>query len=125
MPIVHLAFQVMVGIGFALLLLSAWAGWSVLRRRQLPTVRAFLWSLVAAGPLAVLALEAGWIVTEVGRQPWIVQGVMRTADAVTDAPGIPWMLVATLAIYALLGIGVVVVLRLLARVPLPEATHGT
>lgn len=124
-PIVHLAFQVMVGIGFALLLLSAWVGWSVLRQRHLPTVRVFLWSLVAAGPLVVLALEAGWVVTEVGRQPWIVQGVMRTADAVTDAPGIPWMLVATLAIYALLGTGVVVVLRLLARVPLPEATHGT
>lgn len=122
--IVHLAFQVMVGVGFALLLLSAWAGWSAVRRKRLPTDRAFLWSLVAAGPLVVLALETGWVVTEVGRQPWIVQGVMRTADAVTNAPGIHWLLVGTLAVYALLGMGVVVVLRLLARVPVPEATSS-
>lgn len=123
--IVHLAFQMMVGIGFALLLLSSLAGCSLLWRRRLPTARAFLWFVVMGGPLSVAALEAGWIVTEVGRQPWIVQGVMRTADAVTDAPGTPWLLVATFAIYTLLGMGVVVVLRLLARVPLPEETHGT
>jgi cytochrome d ubiquinol oxidase subunit I len=124
--VVHLAFQVMVGIGFALLLVSAWTGWSVLRRRRLPNVRAFLWSLVAAGPLAVLALEAGWVVTEVGRQPWIVQGVMRTAEAVTDAPHIPSVFAVTLAIYGILTVGVVLVLRLLARVPLAkEAGHGS
>jgi cytochrome d ubiquinol oxidase subunit I len=122
--IVHGAFQVMVGAGLALLLLSTWAGGSVLWRGRLPTARAFLWSVAGGGPLVVLALEAGWVVTEVGRQPWIVQGVMRTADAVTEAPGIYWVLVATLGIYALLGAGTVAVLRLLARVPLPEATHG-
>ncbi|GIW95164.1 MAG: hypothetical protein KatS3mg110_3205 [Pirellulaceae bacterium] len=76
--------------------------------------------MVASGPLAICAMQAGWVVTEVGRQPWIVQGVMRTAEAVTEVPGIRWMFAASLAIYALLGIGVVVVLRLLARVPLPQ-----
>jgi cytochrome d ubiquinol oxidase subunit I len=122
--IVHLAFQLMVGIGTGLLLLSAWAGWSAWRRRQLPGGRAFLWLVLASGPLTVLALEAGWVVTEVGRQPWIVQGFMRTAEAVTDAPGVPWMLLASVLIYAILSIGTVVVLRLLARVPL-EDRHGT
>jgi cytochrome d ubiquinol oxidase subunit I len=124
--VVHLAFQVMVAIGFALMLVSAWSGWSLLRRSRLPNSRAFLWSLVATGPLAVVALQAGWIVTEVGRQPWIVQGVMRTADAVTHVPVIPWVFAATVAIYSMLTIGVVLVLRLLARVPLAkEAGHGS
>lgn len=125
-PVVHLAFQIMVGTGFALALLSVWAGWSVLRHRRLPSARAFLWSLVASGPFAVLALQAGWVVTEVGRQPWIVQGIMRTADAVTDAPGIVWLLTATLMIYGILIAGLVLVLRLLARVPLAQgAADGT
>lgn len=122
--IVHLAFQVMVGIGTGLLALSLWAGWSAWRRRQLPQGRVFLWIVLASGPLTVLALEAGWTVTEVGRQPWIVQGFMRTADAVTSAPGVQWMLLASLVIYAVLAIGAVIVLRLLARVPL-EDKHGT
>jgi cytochrome d ubiquinol oxidase subunit I len=60
----------------------------------------------------------------VGRQPWIVQGVLRTADAVTDAPGVSWVVAATLTIYGILAIGTLVVLRLLARVPLPEAADG-
>lgn len=123
--VVHLAFQLMVGIGIGLVVLGAWAGWSVWRRRQLPEGRGFLWALVASGPLVVLALEAGWVVTEVGRQPWIVQGIMRTADAVTAAPGIQWVLAATLSIYGILTVGTVLVLRLLARVPLPEEKDGS
>lgn len=123
--IVHLAFQLMVGIGTGLVLLALWAGGSVLRRRRLPEHRLFLWAVVIAGPLAVIALEAGWVVTEVGRQPWIVQGVMRTADAVTAAPGIAWVFIATVMIYVILAVGAIAVLRLLARSPLSEAEHGS
>jgi cytochrome d ubiquinol oxidase subunit I len=103
-----------------LLALAFWTAVGVLRQRRLPDSRAFLWTLVCAGPLAVVALEAGWVVTEVGRQPWIVYGFMRTAEAVTDAPGIGWVFVTTLAIYAILGVGMVLVLRLLARMSLPR-----
>jgi cytochrome d ubiquinol oxidase subunit I len=116
--VVHVAFQLMVGAGMALFALAAWSAWSVWRRRALPRGRAFLIAVVAAGPLAVLALEAGWVVTEVGRQPWIVQGIMRTAEAVTHAPGIGALFAATLVAYGLLGVGAVFVLRLLALAPL-------
>ncbi|MGE0679526.1 MAG: cytochrome ubiquinol oxidase subunit I [Candidatus Binatia bacterium] len=122
--IVHLAFQLMVAIGAGLMALSLWAGWSVWRQRCLPESRVFLWALAGAGPAVVAALEAGWVVTEVGRQPWIVQGVMRTSEAVTAAPGIVWVLAATLAIYVVLGVGAVLVLQLLARAPFTEDHHG-
>lgn len=116
--IVHLAFQTMVAIGCFLLALAGWGMWSLWRWRQVPQGRLFLWSLSVAGPLAVLALEAGWVVTEVGRQPWIVQGVMRTADAVTEAAGLWWVYLATVSIYAVLGAGTLIVLNLLARLPM-------
>jgi len=70
-----------------------------LRRRRLPEGRWFLRASALAGPAAFLAIECGWIVTEVGRQPWIVQGVMRTADAATTRP-VGWELLATVVIYA-------------------------
>jgi cytochrome d ubiquinol oxidase subunit I len=113
--IVHFAFQIMIGIGLFLLAVSAWVGVALLSKKKLPGGRLFLWSVVIAGPLAAIGLEAGWIVTEVGRQPWIVQGVMRTRDAVTDAPGIGWSLAASIAIYAILIAGTLVALRHLAR----------
>lgn len=113
--IVHLSFQAMIGAGLFLLAVAGWTGGSLLFRKKLPQGRAFLWSLVIAGPLAVVGLEAGWIVTEVGRQPWIVQGVMRTKEAVTDAPGIGWAFAAAVAIYAILTAGTIVALRHLAR----------
>jgi cytochrome d ubiquinol oxidase subunit I len=68
-----------------------------------------------SGVAAVVAMEAGWIVTEVGRQPWIVYGVLRVADAVNPAPGLSWGLVAVVAVYALLTVVTVYVLRRLAR----------
>jgi cytochrome bd ubiquinol oxidase subunit I len=103
--LVHLAFQVMVAIGFAFLGLGGWAlvGWWRRGRRALPDGRWFLRAAAIAGPAAFIALEAGWIVTEVGRQPWIVYGQMRTADAVTTRGGIVWWLVATVGTYLLLG----------------------
>jgi cytochrome d ubiquinol oxidase subunit I len=85
---VRLAFQVMVGAGMAMVLLALWAGWSLWRQRTIYDSYWFLQALVAASPLGVIAVEAGWTVTEVGRQPWIIYGVMRTADAVTPIPGL-------------------------------------
>jgi cytochrome d ubiquinol oxidase subunit I len=105
----------MIAIGFFLLAITAWTGGSLALRRKLPASRGFLWLVVLAGPLAAIGLEAGWIVTEVGRQPWIVQGLMRTKDAVTDAPGIAVSLVVSIAIYAILSAGTIVALRHLAR----------
>jgi cytochrome bd ubiquinol oxidase subunit I len=115
--LVHVAFQVMVAIGFGLLFLGIWAAVVALRRRRLPSSRWFLRAAVAAGPAAFLAIEAGWIVTEVGRQPWIVQGVMRTADAVTNRPGIVVHLIGTIAIYLALAAACTYLLLRLARQP--------
>ena len=110
------AFQVMVGIGNTLLApIAVWFLWSRWRRGALPTSRWFYRAVVVAGPLGIVALIAGWIVTEVGRQPWIVYELMRTEEAVTGAEGI---LVghATLAVvYAGLIAVVLFLLRRLAR----------
>jgi len=84
--IVHLAWDTMLAAGFSLLALAAWFGLSWLRRRELPTSRWFYRFATLAGLASVVALEAGWIVTEVGRQPWVVYRVMPTADAVTGHP---------------------------------------
>jgi cytochrome d ubiquinol oxidase subunit I len=116
--VVRNSFQVMVGIGTLLALLGAVFLLTWLRRRRLPRSRWFYAAVVAAGPAAVVALIAGWIVTEVGRQPWIVYGVMRTEDAVTGADGIVVGYVALALIY--LGVAAVVLflLRRLARRPI-------
>ncbi|GBC87394.1 Putative cytochrome bd menaquinol oxidase subunit I [bacterium HR12] len=115
--LVHLAFQAMVAVGFGLLALGLWAGISRWRRKRLPEGRWFLRAVAAAGPAAFLAIEAGWIVTEVGRQPWIVQGLMRTAEGVTTRPGVQWNLAATIAVYLLLGAACAWLLLRLARRP--------
>ncbi|MGH9158351.1 MAG: cytochrome ubiquinol oxidase subunit I [Acidimicrobiales bacterium] len=112
--VVRSAFQVMVGIGTGLLGLVAWFAVSWWRRRGLPRSRLFLYLAVAAGPLAALALEAGWVTTEVGRQPWIVYGVMRVEDAVTTAPNIRVGYYALIFVYAALTVGTVYVLRRLS-----------
>ena len=110
--IVHLAFQTMVAIGTALVGLVAWAAWRWWRRRPaLLEAPWFLRALVVAGPAAVVAMETGWITTEVGRQPWIVHGVLRTEDAVTDAGYIWLTLVALIVVYAGMTAGAVAVLR--------------
>lgn len=115
---VHLAFQLMVGIGFGLLGLAAWQGLVWLRRRALLRARIFLLGVVAAGPAAVIAMEAGWIVTEVGRQPWIVWEVMRVDEAVTAAPGIRFGLFLLIGVYSFLTVAAIYVLRRLSAMPL-------
>jgi cytochrome bd ubiquinol oxidase subunit I len=109
--VVHAAFQVMVGCGSALGAMAALSALLAWRRRGLPDQRWFLWLLVACGPLGFLALEAGWTVTEVGRQPWIVHGVLRTADAVTPMPGLVVPLATFTTVYVFLGFVVVYLLR--------------
>jgi cytochrome d ubiquinol oxidase subunit I len=101
----------MVAIGFALLGLSAWLGWSWWRRRDLPGSRKFLLGSILAGPGAVIAMEAGWVVTELGRQPWIVYRVMRVDEAVTAARGLPIGLFTLLVVYIALTAGTVLVVR--------------
>ncbi len=107
---VHVSFQVMVGAGTALAALAVWASWLAWRRRLFDS-RLALMALLVATPLGFLAIEAGWMVTELGRQPWIVQGVMRTADAVTPMPGLVVSLTAIVAIYVLLTVVVVALMR--------------
>ncbi|MAR13451.1 MAG: cytochrome ubiquinol oxidase subunit I [Blastopirellula sp.] len=121
-PIVHFAFQAMVGIGSLMMLIAAWTAWHGFRYRQWPASRWFLLALVAMGPLSVVAMQAGWVVTEVGRQPWIIHGYLRTADAVTDAPGVWTVFAVTMLVYATIGVGTVTVLRQLARLPIEPST---
>lgn len=105
--VVHIAFQIMVGAGMAMMLLALWAGWLAWRRRSLPDGRWFLRAVVIAAPLGFIAIETGWIVTEVGRQPWIIYGVMRTAEAVTPMPGLVVPFVTFTLLYIFLAVIVV------------------
>lgn len=100
---VHAAFQVMVGCGTALAGLSALFLYLLFRRRPLLAHRRFLALAVLATPLGFIALEAGWVVTEVGRQPWIIHGIMKTAEAVTPMPGLVYPFLVFTAVYLLLG----------------------
>jgi cytochrome d ubiquinol oxidase subunit I len=113
--IVHWAFDIMVGIGTLLVLLAIWYAIAYWRRRDVPHSRIFLWIGAGAGVLTYTAVEAGWIVTEVGRQPWIVYNVLRTSDAVTAADGVWVSFTVVLVLYALLGIGTITVLRAMSR----------
>jgi cytochrome d ubiquinol oxidase subunit I len=118
--ITRVSFQTMVGIGTLLALLGAIVLYVRVRRRALPEWRWFYYALAAAGPLSVVALICGWIVTEVGRQPWVVYRVMPTSQAVTDAGGIPVGYATLWIVYLAVGAGVLWILRRLARAPLPE-----
>jgi cytochrome d ubiquinol oxidase subunit I len=110
-PIVHVSFQVMVGCGLGLVVVAVWAALSLAIKRKLPAGKAFLTAAVVAGPLGFVATEAGWIVTEVGRQPWIVYEIMRTADAVTPMPGLIVPFVLFMLVYVGLAATVVIVLH--------------
>jgi cytochrome bd ubiquinol oxidase subunit I len=116
--VVRLAFQTMVGIGSLLALLAVVFLFVRIRRGRLPDSRWFYRGLVAAGPLSLVALIAGWVVTEVGRQPWVVYRVMRTSQAVTGAGGIPVGYATLAAVYLALAVGVAWVLHRLQQASL-------
>jgi cytochrome d ubiquinol oxidase subunit I len=121
--VVRFAFQTMVGIGTLLALLGVVYVVVRVRRRRLPESAWFYRAVALAGPLSVVALIAGWTVTEVGRQPWVVYRVMRTADAVTGASGIPVGYALLAAVYAAVAVAVWWILRRLAHIPLEGARH--
>ena len=115
--VIRFAFQAMVGIGTLLALMGVVVLWVRWRRRRLPESKWFYRALVACGPLSLVALLCGWVVTEVGRQPWVVYGVMRTQQAVTGADGIPVGYATLAAVYVGLIGAVWWILRRLARAP--------
>ena len=112
--VTHLSYNAMVGIGFGLLALAAWLAWSWWRRRDFPRSPWFLRAVALSGVAAVVALEAGWVATEVGRQPWIVYQIQLTRDAVSTAPGLRYGFYLVLAVYLVLTVMTVYVLRRLA-----------
>jgi cytochrome d ubiquinol oxidase subunit I len=114
----HLAFDLMVGLGSIAVALAAWHFAVLIRRRRLPESRWFYRAAALAGLGAYVTVEAGWVTTEVCRQPWIVYGAMRVSDAVTDAsPAFLWAMLGTLVVvYAVIAFFFVfLLLRLGAR----------
>ena len=111
----HWSFDTMVGICSVLILLALWLGIGWWRKRDFPQSRWFLRATAVSGVAAVVALECGWIVTEVGRQPWIVYNVMRTSDAVTQANGIWITFGLIIGLYVALGATLIISLRAMSR----------
>jgi cytochrome bd ubiquinol oxidase subunit I len=113
--LLHWAFDMMVGICTLLIGLGLWLGFVWWRKRDIPQTKWFLRATALSGVAAIVALECGWIVTEVGRQPWVVYNVMRTKDAVTGASGVWVTFSIVLVLYTVLGAATVVTLRVMAR----------
>jgi cytochrome d ubiquinol oxidase subunit I len=118
--VVRFAFQTMAGIGTMLAAISAVFLLTWFRRRRLPRSPWFYRSVMVAGPLSVVALIAGWVATEVGRQPWIVYETMRTRDAVTASDGLEVGFAVLVAVYLALAAALVWLLRRLASKPEQE-----
>ena len=109
--IVHFAFQIMVACGIILITAGVIGGWLAWKHKSLPTQRWYLRFVTFCTPLGFIAIEAGWTVTEVGRQPWVIYNIMRTADAVTPMPNLVVPFVSFTILYIFLSIIVVVLLR--------------
>ena len=116
--IVRVSFQLMVAVGMLLALLGIVSAFVLARRKRLPASPWFYRAVILAGPASLVALISGWITTEVGRQPWVVYGVMRTSQAVTSAKGIPVGYATLVIVYLGVIIAVAWVLARLARAPL-------
>lgn len=116
--VTHYAFQVMVGLGTLMMLISLIYFFVLWRKKTILNARWLLKLFVFAIPLGYIALEAGWVVTEVGRQPWVINGIMRTVDAVTPMPGIAWSFYLFSGIYFSLSLIVIFLLyRQIKMVP--------
>jgi cytochrome d ubiquinol oxidase subunit I len=109
--LVHWSFDIMVGTGCAMLAVAALVAWIWWRTRRLPDNKWLLRGLVCCSPLGFIAVETGWFVTELGRQPWIIYGVMRTRDAVTPMPGLVVPFTTFTLVYLLLAVIVIFLLR--------------
>jgi len=108
--VVHVCFQLMVALGSMMAMVAIWAGFVLLRQRSLELPSTHYWlriALAIIGPFGFLATEAGWFTTEVGRQPWVIFGVLRTSDAVTPMPGLMLPFLTVTLLYC--GLGAVVV----------------
>jgi cytochrome bd ubiquinol oxidase subunit I len=112
--LVHTAFDIMVLIATLLLIMVVWFAIAYWRRRDVPKLRLFLWVAAVAGVLSYVAIEAGWVTTEVGRQPWIVWNIARTSSAVTTASGVSVSFIVVLVLYAFLAVATITVLRAMA-----------
>src|SRR5690349_11276343 len=110
-PPVHAGFQIMVGLGTVMAVVSLWSIVTLVRRRDPTSNRPLLLALAVVTPFGFLATEAGWTVTEVGRQPWVVQGVLRTTDAVTPMPGV----IVPMLLFAILYLGLATIVVALIR----------
>jgi cytochrome bd ubiquinol oxidase subunit I len=113
--LIHLCFDVMVGLGFFLLLAGLWAAWTWWRRRRWPRPLLFWWAGAVSGLAAIVAMECGWVVTEVGRQPWVVYRLQTTAAAATTNGGVLTSLSLVVILYAVLGVATIAILRMLSR----------
>jgi cytochrome d ubiquinol oxidase subunit I len=109
--LVHWSFDLMVASGMAMFLLALWAGWIWFRTRKMPDSDRFLTVLFLASPLGFIAVETGWMVTELGRQPWVIYHVMRTQEAVTPMPGLVVPFTVFTILYLFLAFILVVLMR--------------
>jgi cytochrome d ubiquinol oxidase subunit I len=109
--VVHLSFQIMVGCGMLMMLAGIIGGWLAWRKKSPCDRKWFLWLTMLCGPLGFVAIETGWTVTEVGRQPWIIYGIMRTADAVTPMPRLVVPFIAFTVLYIFLAFVVIFLLK--------------
>ncbi|MCR4374411.1 MAG: cytochrome ubiquinol oxidase subunit I [Acidobacteria bacterium] len=113
--LVHVSFQVMAALGSAMALVALWAAWVLWRKHEIVDRPWLLRALVLVAPFGFIATEVGWMVTEVGRQPWVVQGLLRTSDAVTPMPGLIVPLIVFTLLYVVLGAVVVAVIGAMVR----------
>jgi cytochrome d ubiquinol oxidase subunit I len=120
-PIIHVAFDLMVLFG-TFIMLVAFVFWLIffIRKFILPEYKWLLWAIMVCGPMALLAVECGWIVTEEGRQPWVIYNYLRTSQAVTTAPYLNVTFGVFTFIYLLITVLLIVVLRRQARTPMPK-----
>ena len=109
--VVHIAFQIMIACGLFMMFTMLWAVFLKIRKKELVKDKLLLWLSVICTPLGFIALEAGWTVTEVGRQPYIINGIMLTKDAVTKVPVLAATFILFLLIYFILFVAVIYLMK--------------